>query len=222
MSRETVYRYLALPGPPSRMRLPRRAAALDPYAPYLCERWAAGCRNGKRLWREIRERGYMRSYANVARLVARWRREARAGQVADTAPHAAVCPPTPREVAGLMLRRSGSASATERAFLTALCARDEVIARACALAQEFAVLVRERRGGQLDTWLREASEGGVVELRRFAAGLEADRAAVQAGLTLPWSNGQVEGHIHRLKLVKRTMYGRAGFDLLRRRVVRAA
>lgn len=103
-----------------------------------------------------------------------------------------------------------------------MCARDEAIAAAHALTGEFATLVRERRGDQLDARLRSAGAGTVAELRRFAAGLETDRAAVQADLTLPGSNGQVEGHIHRLKLVKRTMYGRAGFDLLRRRVMRAA
>lgn len=81
VSRETVYRYLRLPGPPARMRLPRRGTARDPHLPYLLERWLAGCHNGQRLWREIRERGYTNSSANVARVVARWRREARGEQV---------------------------------------------------------------------------------------------------------------------------------------------
>jgi len=121
-----------------------------------------------------------------------------------------------------MLGRPQRLSVAEREYLAALCTRDEAIAAAHGLTREFTALVRERRGNQLDAWLRSASTGVVSELRRFAAGLETDRAAVQAGLTLPWSNGQVEGQIHRLKLVKRTMYGRAGFDLLRRRVMRAA
>ena len=222
VSRETVYRYLRLPGPPARMRLPRRGTALDPHLPYLLERGLAGCHNGKRLWREIRERGYTNSYANVARVVARWRREARGEQVQPGAtPAAATGPPTPRQVAGLMLGRPERLSAAAQEYLAALCARDEAIAAAHVLTREFTAIMRGRRGDQLDAWLRSAGAGAVAELRRFAAGLETDRAAVQAGLTLPWSNGQVEGQIHRLKLVKR-MYGRGNFDLIRKRALHAA
>lgn len=80
-------------------------------------------------------------------------------------------------------------------------------------------MVRERMGDQLEEWIAAAQSSDIAELRRYAVGLRADLKAVQAGLTLAWSNGQVEGHIHRLKLLKRQMYGRAGFDVLRRRVL---
>lgn len=109
-----------------------------------------------------------------------------------------------------MLGRPERLSAAAQEYLAALCARNEAIAAAHVLTREFTAIMRERRGDQLDAWLRSAGEGAVAELRRFAVGLATDRAAVQAGLTLPWSNGQVEGQIHRRKLVKRTMYGRAG------------
>lgn len=90
------------------------------------------------------------------------------------------------------------------------------------LAHDFLRLVRERGRDGLDPWLTEAEGGAVPELRRFAAGLRRDQAAVEAALTYAWSSGQTEGQVTRLKLIKRAMYGRAGFDLLRRRVLQAA
>ena len=79
--------------------------------------------------------------------------------------------------------------------------------------------MRERRGDALEVWMTEAAPSGIEALARFAQGLREDLAAITAGLTLPWSNGPVEGHVNRLKLLKRQGYGRAGFALLRRRVL---
>jgi transposase len=83
-------------------------------------------------------------------------------------------------------------------------------------------MVRERRGDALEAWMAEATHSGIAELTRFARGLQDDLAAVEAGLTLEWSNGVTEGQIHRLKLLKRQGYGRASFALLRQRVLQAA
>jgi transposase len=83
-------------------------------------------------------------------------------------------------------------------------------------------MVRERRGDELEVWMAEATHSGIDELARFAGGLQDDLPTVTAGLTLEWNNGVTEGHIHRLKLVKRQGYGRAGFALLRQRVLHAA
>jgi transposase len=95
-------------------------------------------------------------------------------------------------------------------------------AAAYPLAQGFGRLVRERQAEALDVWLVDAERSTVPELRRFAASLRSDYAEVKAALVLPWSNGQTEGQVHRLKLIKRQMYGRANFDLLRRRVLHRA
>ena len=89
------------------------------------------------------------------------------------------------------------------------------------LVQEFFGLVRFRQGTQLDSWLSKVQASAIPELRRFAKGLERDKAAVLAGLTLSHSNGQVEGQVTRMKLSKRMMFGRAGFALLRQRVLHA-
>jgi transposase len=71
----------------------------------------------------------------------------------------------------------------------------------------------------LDRWLQAAGESGIVQMKRFADSLWCDYEAVRAALELPWSNGPVEGEVNQLKLIKRTMYGRAGFELLTRRVL---
>ena len=96
------------------------------------------------------------------------------------------------------------------------------MARANQLIQAFLAIARERRGQDLEAWMAEAATSGIDVLARFARGLEDDVAAITAGLTLEWSNGITEGQIHRLKLVKRQGYGRAGFALLRQRVLHAA
>jgi len=103
-----------------------------------------------------------------------------------------------------------------------LLAHDAAVATAYRLTQSFAAMIRERGGTGLDAWLAEADGSDVPTLRRFAAGLRADLEAVRAGLTENWSNGPTEGFVHKLKLVKRQAYGRAGFAVLRQRVTLAA
>ena len=103
-----------------------------------------------------------------------------------------------------------------------LCQMDADIARAPALSEAFLAIVRERRGADLEAWMAGAISSGIAALARFARGLQDDLPAVKAGLTVEWSNGVTEGQIHRLKLVKRQGYGRAGFALLRQRILQAA
>ena len=92
---------------------------------------------------------------------------------------------------------------------------------AITLAQDFATLVRQRQPTQLDPWLKRATTSTLEALQRFAKGLYEDYDAVKAGVTLPWSTGPVEGHINRLKMLKRQMFGRARLDLLSRRFLLA-
>jgi transposase len=102
------------------------------------------------------------------------------------------------------------------AALTTAC---PALARAQTLTRAFGQMLTAQDPNALAAWLADADGS---ELRAFAAGLRRDHDAVLAALLFPWSNGQVEGHVHRLKLLKRTMYGRASFALLRKRVLRAA
>jgi transposase len=110
----------------------------------------------------------------------------------------------------------------EQARLEAIRARSEELAAALDLADGFADLIRKRSRETLGEWLARAEAASDPDLRRFAEGIRRDEAAVEAAVTQKWSNGPVEGHVNRLKTIKRQMYGRAGFVLLRARVLDAA
>ena len=107
-------------------------------------------------------------------------------------------------------------------YLDQLCQVDASVAQAYELSQAFLTMIRERRGDDLQARMTEAMHSGIAELARFARGLQDDLSAIKAGLTLEWSNGATEGQIHRLKRLRRQGYGRAGFALLRQRVLQAA
>jgi transposase len=134
----------------------------------------------------------------------------------DEQPHLAL---SPREAMWLFLRRAESLRATEQHALEQLCQIHEEVALAYQLVQQFAEMLRTRKGGQLDIWLDAVLSTPLSQFHAFARGIRSDIEAVEAGLILPWSNGIVEGHVNRLKLIKRQMYGRANFDLLRLRVL---
>lgn len=225
VSRRTVYRYLRLDGPPTRKRPVRRPSPERlAWEAYVARRWAEGCRTGRRLWREARAAGLTCGERNVARFVAQLRQQDPQQRPTSTSSQAvtSVQGPTARHVSVLFLRRPSSLTTEQVTYLEHLCRLDEGVATAYALAQDFAHLLREREGERLGEWIEKAAVSGVEEVRRFALGLKEDYAAVQAGLTLPYSNGQTGGQIHRLKLVRRSMYGRGKFDLLKQRVLQAA
>jgi transposase len=125
-------------------------------------------------------------------------------------------PPTPRRAARLLTGELAKLSDEDRRFVTALRERSSTIATAADLIGRFVTMVKDKTHAALDGWRREAEASA---LATFAAGLRRDEDAVRAALSEPWSNGQVEGQVNRLKVVKRAMYGRAGFDLLRARVL---
>jgi transposase len=125
-------------------------------------------------------------------------------------------------VAGLYLRRPADRTEDEQHALGQLLASCPAAKLAYELTDRFTSLVRNQQPDALDPWLATAAACELPELRRFALGIARDKAAVTAAVALPYSNGQTEGQITRLKLVKRAMYGRANFDLLRQRVLRTA
>ncbi len=129
--------------------------------------------------------------------------------------------PAARRLVWLLLNNPEDITADDQALLKLLL-EEPSIATIYPLAQQFLLLVRQRDLSALDQWLNDCSTSAVPELANFASGLQQDEAAVRAALTLPWSSGQVEGQITRLKLLKRQMYGRASFTLLRQRVLHAA
>jgi transposase len=233
VGRRTVRRTLrAAPGPRVSSYTPR-LSSLTPYEAYLRERWDAGCQNTAQLWRELRAQGFPGSPSTVRHRLARWRpgpgRSGKPPRTAVTAPAARPAPPvtpprrqSPRQVAWLLRRADDDLSPAQHTYLEHLTQCWPEAATVRALAHDFARLVRERDGPALGSWLARAEASGLPEFAALAASLRRDAAAVEAALTLEWSNGQTEGQVTRLKLLKRSMYGRAKGDLLRRRVLRAA
>jgi len=197
----------------------RRKMALDPHLPFLRQRWEAGCHNIAQLYRELVARGYTHSYHSVheqlVRLLPEGKQNASRGY--DLSP----TPLSSRQATFLFLRRPEELEADEQEPLSTLRHLHPEIDLAYDLVQQFAHMLRTRTGEQLDDWLEKVRASQIRELQGFVAGIERDKAAVVAGLTLPQNNGVVEGHVNKLKLIKRMGYGRAGFPLLRQRVLHA-
>lgn len=118
-----------------------------------------------------------------------------------------------------MLRCAVDLTEEESMALRQVCQIHPQVKHFNILFQQFAQMLRDRRGEELEQWLHAAFHAGIAELRAFVITFRQDQAAAQAGLTLKWNNGMVEGHVYRLKFLKRSMYGRANFDLLRLRVL---
>jgi transposase len=224
ISRPTVYAYLRRGSPPAPRSPQRSGQVLRPYIPYLIRRWREGSTDSRQLWREIQAQGDTHSARTVGRFITRLRRAAEAGQAPETqtSPYTRPQGPSARAVSFMWRCPEAQRSPDAQTYVDYLTQVDSSIAQAYQLRQGFLTLVRERRGADLEAWMAEAMHSGIAELARFARGLQEDLVAIKTGLTLEWSNGVTEGQIHRLKLVKRQGYGRAGFALLRQRVLHAA
>jgi len=195
-----------------------RRSAVEPYRAYLEHRWAEGCTEVKQLWQEIQSQGYAGSYKSVWLFVRNW--HVPEALAAPTPPPSATPPTrTPRQAMWLLMREPDALDAEEEAYREALCQKSVQVGAAYPLVQDFAKMVRNRLVDRLDAWLKQAEESGVRELRGFVQGLRQDYAAVRAALEYEWSQGPVESQVNRLKQLKRQMYGRANFDLLRLRVL---
>ena len=224
LHRATVRKYVAAPVCPLPALRPGRRRGIDPFLPSLRERWAAGEQRVTVLWQELRARGFPGGYQRVAVAVAPWREQPaacgrRPRRLGPTEP--ATRRYSPRQVAWWLGRPDEDLTASQRAYLTALLADQPTLTGARTLALEFARLIRERDGAALEPWLVAAETSELMALRGFATGLRRDQAAVAAALEYAWSSGQVEGQVNKLKLVKRGMFGRAGFACLRRRFLLA-
>jgi transposase len=230
ISRRTVQRYLQSPTFPERQpRHSRDRSILDPYKAALLAGWNRGCRNGSHRFRTIRSQGLRGQYGIVALYVRRMRqaqglapRQRRSDQPLPAVTEAPRRLLTPRQATWLVLRPSERSTDQDHHQLAQLTPQSPELAEAVALAQDFAFLVRQRQPTQLDPWLARAATSALAPFRRFAKGLREDYAAVKAGVTLPWSQGPVEGHLNRLKRLQRQMCGRARLDLLAQRFLLAA
>jgi transposase len=229
VDRRTVRRYMAADAFPEIAKRKPRPSLLDPWKPYLRQRWDEGCHNGSRLLSEIKSQGYRGSRS----LLRAWVADLRKTVVPPAQPAAvtAEAQPTPtalpaaerrlsaKQAAWLIVKPPADLTVEEQEALAKMRQASAEIEQAYSLAQTFGQLVRERRYQEFDHWVAAAQATEIRELKSFAAGLLRDKSAVVAALSLSWSNGQVEGQVNRLKLIKRTMYGRANFDLFRQRVL---
>jgi transposase len=230
IGRMTVVRSLQAPTFPERKgRSETRQSRLSPYTAEILTRGNAGCREARQLFQAIPRQGYTGSYPTVARYVQRLRqaqglrpRARRPGQMLPRIVESPHRPLTTRLATRLVLKWPEHRTNADTQLLAHLESQHHDFAGAIELAQDFCAIVRQRQAHRFDAWLARAAASGVAPLRRFARGLCADYEAVKAGLRLPWSNGPVEGHINRLKMLKRQMFGRAKLDLLSRRFLRAA
>jgi len=223
LHRDTVRRYLAAPAFPEIVR-PKRKSLLDPYKDYLHQRWGAGQHNITHLISEIRARGYRGSATIVHDYLRAYRQhpewlQTYPQQKQQGARDGGHMPLSAREAAWLFVCNPRKLTLRQVWQLEPLRVQDEVLASAYQLAQDFRAMVVNRQVDVLHRWLQEAQESGIAELRSFAAGIYRDYDAVRAALTTEYSNGQTEGQVNRLKLLKRQAYGRAHFDLLRLRVL---
>ena len=219
----TVERYVQSDSCPDWRPGRRGPSRLDRFAEHIARRLQEGCRNTLQIRRELLTMGYRGAVSTVRQYVRRLEGDT-SGRSPQGAPPGAVPrvdSPSPRRLAALTMVRPGDRPVEDQQALGALRAGDEALREAIELAEAFAAVVRGRRPGDLTGWLSQAEGSRVSELRTFARGLRSDEAAVRAGIALPWSNGPVEGHVNRLKVIKRSMYGRARFDLLRARVLAA-
>jgi transposase len=217
ISRGTIRRYLRAGSYPEIAPRPRRPSLLDPYTTYLEDRIGQGCTNSAALFREIQKLGYGGGRSILKERVATLRSIA-----TDSGPVPAATSTSPRQTAWLIVRRPDQRTLEQQVYLDAVRTAHHDLDLVIELAEDFATLVRERRGHALQQWMGDVERCGVAELQTFATGLQRDGQAVIAGLTLPWSNGQTEGQVNRLKVLKRQMYGRANLDLLRLRVLHRA
>jgi transposase len=231
VSRQCVYEYLRMQQPPERTHIPpSRQPILEPYTDYLVHRWNEGCRNAQQAYREVKEQGYPGTDSNIVRFFGHLRKHFnQSGTFKDVDPATQTPvqvppkrPPTASQVAHWITFKEEQRLDWQQKYLTQLCEADQEIREAYELVADFTSMLRERQGMRLDAWLEKVETQGAGELKNFAQGLKRDYDAVKAGLTLEWSNGQTEGQVNRLKLLKRQMYGRGRFDLLRKRVLKRA
>ena len=189
-----------------------RQSSLDMHLPWLDDQWASGCRNGAELWRRLAARGFRGSL----RVVGEWATRRRRAEKADAESLQRI--PSARTIARLMTIGRDTLSKAETVTIAAIEAGIPTLVEAREIIADFHMMIRHKADAGLTSWIERARGSPVAS---FANGVTKDEAAVRAAITLPWSNGQTEGQITRLKLVRRQMYGRGNIDLLQARLIGA-
>lgn len=189
-----------------------RQSSLEAWLPFLDGQWISGCHNASELWRRLKTKGF-RGRLGV---VSEWaRRRRRAEQASDQQLHKV---PSARTIARLMTTARDHLNKADTVMIAAIEAGVPLLVEARNLIAGFHSMIRKKLADDLEPWIADAGKSLVAS---FAKGIIRDHAAVRAAITEPWSNGQTEGQITKLKLVKRQMYGRGKLDLLQARLIGA-
>lgn len=216
LHRQTIKKYLKYEEYPQKAISPTKTSLALPFEPYLRKRWGEGQTNRKELWREIKEQGFTGSSQSVYRLTSKFPKDPNSENL-----------PSPliirtwsaRKVSLLLSKPFENQNEEIQNYLRSFYKRCPQANKASQLARKFKEMTDKLKKKRLDPWINKALESGIPSLKNFAKGLQQDYEAVKAAVSLKWSNGQVEGQVNRLKNIKRQMYGRAGFILLRKRVL---
>ncbi|MBO0791173.1 MAG: ISL3 family transposase, partial [Ktedonobacteraceae bacterium] len=218
ISSQSVYRILKQEAPPSPRRRSRSRSIIDPYLSYLSERWNQGCHKARQLYEEIVAQGYTGSLRTLEIRLRAFR-----PHIAHPVSKQTITlskPPSARSTALMIVRPVQSRTPEQTAFLEQLIRSDATVAQAVTLAQDFGRLLRKREGLEsLEQWKTTVRASGIAELIAFADGLVDDAEAVANGCSMTWNSGMVEGFVNKVKGIKRSSYGQAGFPLLQRRVL---
>jgi transposase len=220
MSRKSVRRYLRRERCPDWRPGRATRSGMDAHREWIDARIAEGRLNASELHGELAAKGVRLSYATVRRYVTR--RLGRAGKArprVNAAKPKPAPPPSPKQLSFDWIRRPEKRTVEAQSRLDKIRGASPDLTAALDLADDFAALIRKQTTGTLTEWLSRAEVSACPEVRHFAEGIRRDESAVNAAMTTRWSNGPVEGHVNRLKTIKRQMYGRAGFSLLKARVV---
>jgi transposase len=215
LDRHTVRRFARAAGAGELLvKATSRESKLDPHKAWLRQRWNEGITDAAVLHAELQARGWAGSVLTVRRYVRPFRQ-------LPAAPPPAPAVPKARQITSWLLRHPASLTAAEQDALAGIRGRCPHLSTLARHVSAFAEMMTGLHGADLESWLADVEADDQPFLHSFAAGIRRDLDAVTAGLTLPWSSGPVEGSVNRIKMIKRQMYGRAGFDLLRKRVLLA-
>lgn len=222
-ARITVRKYFNAPAFPERKARPQVPSILDPFIPYLETCIAEGCENASQLWRDIQAQGFTGS----SRQVFRWMQLKRS----SISPHTPIAHhntihmsvrlpqlPSSAQLSWVLVQNPETLMDNDRILLHFI-QQDDTICLLYSLAQRFVNMVKNCQSEQLDQWITDARTFSAKPVQTFARGIQNDYPEIHAALCMKWSNGQTEGQVNRLKFIKRQMYGRAKFDLLRLRVL---
>lgn len=221
LHRATIRRFLENETYPAKMPRALRPSLLDPYIDYLEKRLREDCWNAGQLWREVRARGYPGGPKMVSRYVTARRSKSPLSPTAIREPEIRLPLPVPsvERVSWWMVLEPGKLKPDEKKFLGSLSHVSEQAREVSRLSRELVEIIKRKDEDELLIWLDRAQNSQIKEMRGFAFGIMKDESAVRQAVSSQWSNGQTEGQVNRLKTIKRQMYGRANFDLLKARVL---